>query len=263
VRRGRRPHLLALAARHPAWEIPVSFVHFLGAASFSLFLYLFPDGRFVPRWARWVALVWIAWQSTRYFFPDWHLDESGWYTGINTAVWLGALGTAVFSQIHRYRRATSSVQQQIKWVVFGISVALAGFLGILVALGDSGTAPTSPGALAAYLVGYTFAGYLVVLLIPASIGIAILRYRLWDIDVVISHTLVYGTLTAVLAGIFEVVAVALQHLLLVAAHQEESQIIYFASAMVIAILFEPLRSRIQRFVDYRIFRREQANKTPG
>ena len=50
----------ALAARHPAWETPTSFLHFLGAASFGLFLYLFPDGRFVPRWTRWVALVWIA-----------------------------------------------------------------------------------------------------------------------------------------------------------------------------------------------------------
>ena len=53
----------ALAARHPAWEIPVSFVHSLGVASFGLFLYLFPGGRFVPRWTRWVALVWIAWQE--------------------------------------------------------------------------------------------------------------------------------------------------------------------------------------------------------
>jgi hypothetical protein len=256
--------MAALAARHPVWETPVSFLHFLGAASFGLFLYLFPDGRFVPRWGRWVALVWIAWQLHRYFFPEWYADPSPWYTGINTAVWLSALGTAIYSQIYRYRHASSPVQrQQIKWVVFGISVALAGFLGILVALGDSGTAPTSPGTLAAYLVGYTFTGYLVVLLIPASIGIAILHYGLWDIDIVISRTLVYGTLTAVLAGIFEVIAVALQHLLLVAAHQEESQIIYFASAMVIAVLFEPLRTRIQRFVDYRIFRREQAGKMTG
>src|SRR4051812_30273482 len=56
----------ALAVRHPAWEAPTSLLHFLGAASFSLFLYLFPDGRFVPRWTRWVVLVWIAWQLPRY-----------------------------------------------------------------------------------------------------------------------------------------------------------------------------------------------------
>jgi hypothetical protein len=60
----------ALAVQHRAWEAPVSLLHFLGAASFGLFLYLFPDGRFVPRWTRWVMLVWIAWQLPRYFFPD-------------------------------------------------------------------------------------------------------------------------------------------------------------------------------------------------
>jgi hypothetical protein len=55
--------MAALTEQYPAWEVPVAFFHFLGAASFGLFLYLFPDGRFVPRWTRWVALVWIAWQE--------------------------------------------------------------------------------------------------------------------------------------------------------------------------------------------------------
>jgi len=52
--------MATLAARHPVWELPVAFFHFLGSASFGLFLYLFPDGRFVPRWTRWVALIWIG-----------------------------------------------------------------------------------------------------------------------------------------------------------------------------------------------------------
>jgi hypothetical protein len=52
------------------------FLHFLGAASFGLFLYLFPDGRFVPRWGRWVVLVWIGWQVPRYFFRDWYLNPN-------------------------------------------------------------------------------------------------------------------------------------------------------------------------------------------
>ena len=69
--------MATLAARHPVSEVPVAFLHFLGSASFGLFLYLFPDGRFVPRWTRWVALVWIAWQVPRYFFPNWYLDPNG------------------------------------------------------------------------------------------------------------------------------------------------------------------------------------------
>src|SRR3712207_1691441 len=104
--------MAALAARHPVSEIPADFLHFLGSASFGLFLYLFPDGRFVPSWTRWVALVWIAWQVPRYFFPNWYLHPSGWQIVAAMAVWLAALGTAVYSQVHRYRRVSSAVQRQ-------------------------------------------------------------------------------------------------------------------------------------------------------
>jgi hypothetical protein len=59
----------ALTAEHSAWWLPVALLRFLGSASMGLFVYVFPDGRFVPRWARWVALVWIAWQVPQYLFP--------------------------------------------------------------------------------------------------------------------------------------------------------------------------------------------------
>src|SRR5918995_997227 len=71
--------LQALTVRHPAWDVPVAFLHFFGSATFGLFLYLFPDGRFVPRWTRWVALAWIVWQIPPYFFPDWHLYPATWF----------------------------------------------------------------------------------------------------------------------------------------------------------------------------------------
>jgi hypothetical protein len=248
----------ALAARHPAWELPTSFLHFLGAASFSLFLYLFPDGRFVPRWARWVALVWIAWQVPRYFFPDWYLNPNPytWHALINTAVWLGALGTAIYSQVYRYGRTASSAQrQQIKWVVFGISAALAGFLGISLMLGVFAPEPTSPGALLAYLIGNTFLSYLAILLIPISIGVAVLRYHLFDIDLIINRTLVYVTLTVVLAVFYEGMIVVLQHFFHVLTGQE-SQVAVVASTLTIAAMFEPLRRRIQGLVDRRFYRRK-------
>jgi hypothetical protein len=174
----------ALAVRHPTWETPVHILHFIGAASFSLFLYLFPDGRFVPRWVRWVALVLIAWQLAEHFFPRWVSDPTAWQERTETVVWLGALGTVIYSQVHRYRHTSSAVQkQQIKWVVFGISAAFGGFIGINMVLAASGAdVPTSPGALVAYLIGYTFVGYLAVLIIPVTIGIAMLRHHLFDVD---------------------------------------------------------------------------------
>jgi hypothetical protein len=254
----------ALAARHPAWQTPTSFLHFLGAASFGLFLYLFPDGRFVPRWTRWVALVWIAWQVPRYFFPNWYLSPNPytWHALINTVVWLGALGTAIYSQGYRYRRTANPAQrQQIKWVVFGISTALAVFVGISLLLGIFALEPTSPGTLLAYLVANTFIGYLAILLIPISIGLAVLRYHLFDIDLIINRTLVYVTLTVILAVFYEGTIVVLQNLLHVLTGRE-SQVAVVASTLAIAAMFEPLRRRIQGLVDRAFYRRKyDAEKT--
>jgi hypothetical protein len=250
----------ALAVRHPAWEMATSVLHFIGATSFGLFLYLFPDGRFVPRWTRWVALAWIAWQLPRYFFPDWYLNPGPytWHALINTTVWLAALGTAIYSQVYRYRHVSNATQrQQIKWVVFGISAALTVFLGVSLTLGVFASKPT----LLAYLIGDTLIGYLAILLIPVSIGFAVLRYHLFDIDLIINRTLVYVTLTVVLAVLFESTIVVLQYLFRALIHQE-SEIAVVASTLVIAAMFEPLRRRIQGVVDRSFYRRKyDARKT--
>jgi hypothetical protein len=254
----------AHAARHPALEVPTSFLHFLGAASFGLSLYLFPDGRFVPRWTRWVVLVWIAWQVPKYFFPDWYLNPGPHtlHALINTVVWMGALSTAIYSRGYRYRRTANPAQrQQIKWVVFGISAALAVFLGISVTLGLFAPEVSSPATLLVHLVGDTLFGYLAILLIPVSIGVAVLRYHLFDIDLIINRTLVYVTLTVILAVSFEGAIVVLQYLFRVLIHQE-SEIAVVASTLVIAAMFEPLRHRIQGFVDRSFYRRKyDARKT--
>ena len=140
--------------------------------------------------------------------------------------------------------------------MFGISVALAGFLGISLALGASGAdTPTSPGVLVAYLVGYTFASYLAVLLIPVSIGIAMLRHHLYDIDIVINRTLVYGLLTAMLVLVYIGGVVSLQYAFRALTGQG-SQIAIVASTLAIAALFNPLRRRIQAFIDRSFYRRK-------
>src|SRR5918998_3114197 len=163
--------MAALAVRHPVSEIPVDFLHFLGSASFGLFLYLFPDGRFVPRWTRWVALAWIAWQLPPYFFPEWHLNPDVWYLWAQAVLWPVGLGTALYAQAYRYRWASSATQrQQIKWVVFGIGLALSVFICLNLALSVFAPAPTSPSTLATLLIAYLFV-YGTLLLIPLSISI--------------------------------------------------------------------------------------------
>ena len=90
--------------------------------------------------------------------------------------------------------------------------------------------------------------------LPVALGVAVLRYRLHDVDLIINLALVYGILTAVLAGIFELGVVSIQHAVLVLAHVEDSQLAYFATAMLMAATFEPLKRRIDARVERRLFR---------
>src|ERR687893_427450 len=228
-----------LATEHSAWWWPVAFLNFLGAASFGLFLFLFPDGRFVPRWTRWVALVWIAWQLPKYWFPSWaSSDLNSWPGWLAAAVWLVALGTVLYAQVYRYRRVSNAMpRQQIKWVVLGISAAVLTFIGINVTLAAFAPAPTSPGTLATLLVGYALI-YAAMLLIPLSIGVAILRYHLWDVDFIINRTLVYGALTASVVALYVLVVGALGQFLQVSGNL----IVSLIATGLTAVLFLPLRT---------------------
>ena len=235
-----------LAAQHATWQLPAAFLQSMGAIAFGLFLYTFPDGRFAPAWTRWVALAWLVWQLPKHWFPEWTASNSaGWTIWLTLAIWSIALGTVVYAQAYRYRRDSNAVQrQQIKWVIFGISAGLAGFLGTNLALVAFVPEPTSPGALLAHLAGHlVMVGAL--LLIPLSIGVAILRYRLFDIDIIINRTLVYGTLTASVVLLYVLVVGGLGAALQV----QRSLIVSLIATGLAAVMFQPLRERLQRGVN--------------
>jgi hypothetical protein len=99
--------------------------------------------------------------------------------------------------------------------------------------------------------------WLLALPIPIALAIAMLKHHLFEVEFLISITLVYGILTAVLAGVFETMVVTLQHVLLRYTHVEDSQLAYFLTAMVMAALFDPLKRRIDAIVDSIFFRRDQ------
>ena len=241
--------LEALTIRHPAWDIPAAFLHFLGSASFGLFLYLFPDGRFVPRWTRWVVMAWIAWQLPPYFFPDWYLNPEPWYLWAQAAVWPAALGTALYAQAYRYRRIAGARQrQQIKLVVFGMASALSVFIALNLVLGAFAATPTSPRPLAALLIGYLLA-YAALLLIPLSISVAMLRHHLFDVDLVLNRTIVYGALTTCVVLLYVLVVGGLGTVLQV----RGSLIVSLIATGLAAVMFQPLRDRLQRGVNRLIY----------
>ncbi len=230
-------------------RVPNECLYFLALALLVLVFLLFPSGQFVPHWMRWTMVVFLAWLVPTAFvapsMPNTPVDQ------LTFLVSLGEVATLAIVQLYRYRRVSSPLQrQQTKWVVFGIAV--------LVTVSVSGSvlklifpALSSPGSLypLAQNVVFTF----LPLFIPLSFGFAMLRSRLWEIDVLINRTLVYGTLTASLALVYVGLVIGLQALLRGIISQD-SGVAIVISTLAIAALFQPLRRRIQRIIDRRFYR---------
>jgi hypothetical protein len=246
----------SLAASPSIWRLPSQIVEFIGDISIILFLSIFPDGRFVPRWTRLLVLIWTITRIPVYFFPHSPFNPEKWPTLYDGLLFVGVTGAGVFAQLYRYRYVSNLVQrQQTKWVVFGLAVGIGGFVGLMSLIGSS---PSLEQRLEQNLfiwLAVNSALYLFPRLIPISIGIAILRSRLWDIDILINRTLVYGLLTAALSLIYFASIVLFQALFRVITGQN-SQVAIVASTLVIAVLFAPLRHWVQAFIDRRFYRRK-------
>jgi hypothetical protein len=228
-------------------------ISFLGSFCIVLFFYVFPSGHFVPRWTRWVTVVALVYWVFDVFFPFSSFNPFSLSRVLNSVVFIGMIGGIVVVQIYRYRRVSSPAQrQQTKWVVYGVSMGVGGYL-VLSTISLVFPPLFSTVSLVS-LIAFA-AVYGLLLLVPLSIGLAILRSRLWDIDLIINRTLVYGTLTAILVLVYVGLVIALQFLLRGLISQT-SDIAIVASTLAIAALFQPLRKRIQAGIDRRFFRRK-------
>jgi signal transduction histidine kinase len=229
-----------LAAAYPTWQLPSALVGFIGAVSLCFLIGVFPDGRFVPRLAKWPAAAWVALQAPIFFVPDSPFNADHWPGLIGLIVNLMIFGALIVAQIYRYRHVSSQLQrQQTKWLIFSFALAIA----ILLTLGFWNLLLTSSG-LVAELIDNT-AIYISMSLIPISICIAILRYRLWDIDILINRTLVFGALTASVIGIYVLIVGYLGALFRTGGNLPISLV----ATGVVAVLFQPLRDRLQRGVN--------------
>jgi hypothetical protein len=231
---------------------------FVGYMAWMLFFYLFPSGHFVPRWTSWLALCWVLFSGSWLFTP---FGPPTWPLPLFNIVVLVLWGSFLVAQLYRYLRVSDATQrQQTKWVVFGIAVAVAGVLATIFTVGAAIDLPpeqVGPKMLSLLLMDAFM------LFIPLSIGVAVLRARLFDIDVVINRTLVYGSLTVVLALVYLGGVATTQAIFRALTSQEQQpQLAVVISTLAIAALFTPLRRRIQSFIDRRFYRRKyDARKT--
>ena len=246
-----------LPAVSPGWRLPVNLLGFLGEIAFGIFIAIFPDGRFVPRWTRLAMVALVLWWLPNIFFPGSPLDFTTWPGVAFFGGWAALLGTMGAAQVYRYRRVSTPAQrQQTKWVVFGFVAAGVGYFGGRLVVFFLAPTLTSPSAVLADLAGYTLI-YVGMLLIPISIGIAMLRDHLFDIDVVIRRTLVYGALTGTLALVYFGSILGAQAIVqAVWGRQPLPPVVVVASTLLIAALFQPLRRSLQRGIDRRFYRQK-------
>jgi len=225
------------------WHLPDVLWNMLLGVSSALLFFLFPNGKFVPRWTRWVVLILLARFITSPLYPDWSDLVGGIASLVTYAFGIGA-------QIYRYRQvSTPTERQQTKWAVSGIVLVIMAQASLSV-LG--GTSPQAQGLDFLVINAVWPLSYSV---IPLAIGVAIIRSRLYDIDLIIRRTLVYGVLTALLALFYWTVVVGLQALLRPVVG-EGNDLAVVVSTLTIAALFMPLRRRIQNFIDRRFYRRK-------
>ncbi len=238
----------------PGWWIPVQSVRFIGGMGLALFFYVFPDGRFMPRWTRWLLIGWLIHECFGdTFFVNAPFNPFVRFPLLDEILFPGLLVSLVAVQVYRYRKVSNLLQrQQTKWVVFGMAIAVLGFAATLFVGTELVPADVQSGPLATMIANTALDLFL--LIIPFSIGLAILRSRLWEIDVIINRSLVYGTLTVSLALIYVGSVLALQMLL--RSFTEGNQFAIVGSTLVIAVLFQPLRRRIQAIIDRRFYRQK-------
>jgi hypothetical protein len=264
--------LLVRPGSFPGGRVAVTLgeaVSILMFALLGLALLLFPDGRLPSR--RWRKLVWILGAAALFgavglgLQPGHFVDAESFkafsnplgvgsdpepFQALGGLGWL-LLAPGVFAcglaMVRRMRRAHGIERLQLKWIAFAASLFAVGFLMISITF-FAGLSGTTIDPLRTGVLGLGFCT------IPIAAGIAILRYRLYDIDVVINRTLVYGALTATLAGVYLGSVLLLQVAL--SGVTEGSGLAVAGSTLAVAALFRPARGRIQEAVDRRFYRRK-------
>lgn len=248
----------------PSWFLLSMFLGFFGMVSNLYIFFLFPDGQFVPQWTQRIAAgftglivgisLYVTFIILKYGAGQAVSVFIAVFFSIVILIWLGLLGVGIASQIYRYQRVSGSTQrQQTKWVAVGLAAVTLGVVinsGIWLASSQvSGLQRVAWNLVRAPLVNL-FLG-----LLPMTLAFSIFRYKLWDIDLIIRRTIIYGTLTAFVGTIYFGGIVLFQSIFTGVGGQQP-EIVIVLSTLAIAALFNPLRRRVQDFIDRRFYRKK-------
>lgn len=240
-----------LAESGTLWHAPALALNLLTFGLAFLVFTLFPSGRLAPRWAVVLVVIYATSALLSVFFPGSPLAINSWPIPLTALAWFALVFCLALAQLYRYWRVSGLVQrQQTKWIVLGVAAAVVGG-GFWVPdlLYGSLRQPGSVYQAILLVVNY------IPLLIPLTIGLSILRYRLWVIDTVINRVLVYSILTGLLALVYLGCIILLEYLLR-GILTETSGVAILGSTVAIAALFQPLRWRIQAAIDRRFYRKK-------
>ena len=272
---------------HPSLQWVVRPIQIFGIAAAALTIFLFPNGRFSPPWTRQLAFGLGIWLTALLVFPEVTSavstadSLSPYQTGLRFIAWLfgtdisadfferiveafgmlglfsmliGGFGAGAASQVYRYLHSTDRQEkQQTKLVVFSLTIAVISSLfyyllpAFLTPLREPGPARLVFQAASQTVYSITL------VLVPIFLMIAVLRYRLWDVDLLINRTLVYTLLTGLLGAVY-LAGIYIIQAIVRAITGQDSELVIVGSTLAIAALFRPLRDRLQDFIDRRFYR---------
>lgn len=228
------------------WFSPLAFTAFaVNQLSFIPVVALFPNGRFVPRWTRWLVVVMVPIGLVKVILaagdarvPGPMAAAVGVATFVTYAVLLGA-------QLYRYRRSDSIARRQSRWVVAGLGAMIV--LALVIIAGSTVAAAPDEGSWLEVLLELATASFVLILFM--TLAVAVVRFRLWGVEVVLNRLLVWGALSTGVLAVY-LVAIGTTSLMFDAADTGPPAVL---AAIIIAIAFQPARRRLQRFADRAVY----------